>query len=146
MPDLECIDYPALPLPSDSISIGHLRRLFPDQFNGPYADAKDSGPVVNFFSPVGPIKEAVDFFEMLASERVLAWSNFYFSQCAANSISIEPDAYQNLMEEREHAASMLEQYYQQFGLADGPETARLLIRSIQQNATEQATQRSQGRS
>jgi hypothetical protein len=125
------ISFSEIEFPSDALSVKRLRLIFPEQF--------DEGSLTNgfghFFYPMGIEKPAhlVQLNDLLSAERTLADYAF----CHA----LETYPNEILDEECHWCASQarkdLDQLYQEFKLADSPETARLLIRDVEEQAVHQ---------
>jgi hypothetical protein len=126
--------------PTDRLTVGDLRRLFPEHFDSETPD------YVVFFPLEGePPKGSVAFSDMLHHERRLAQIAFEDALIAAKGVADTPVAQRWLEEERREKTAILESAYQQFGLASGPEAARLMIRQFFQDAAAQVSGLGKGR-
>jgi hypothetical protein len=128
--NLPAIDFRRIAFPSDGLTVGVLRRLFPKQF--------DSEPDTSFFSG-SPFRSAhgLEHAEdavggMLYMERQLALSAF--------SLTVgDPHPKRSLApEDRDDYAAELGQLYVRYGIAPGNAAAQQLIRSIESQAIAQA--------
>jgi hypothetical protein len=126
------IDFGALDFPSDALSVKRLRHIFPELFE----EGSLTGGYGGFFFPLGHERPPylVLLNNLLSAERTLADYAFYNA--------LDPYPSETLDEEchwcAEKARSRLQQLYLDFKLADSPETARLLIRHVEEQGTEQA--------
>jgi hypothetical protein len=125
--------------PSDVLSVGRLRKLFPDNFDraGPLTDGYG-----DFFYPqaAGKPEHLERLNDLISAERVVA-DGAYYRGCESVPDEILGD------EDRwciDKARRELEDFYQYFRLADGPEAARLLILQVEDEGAAQARQ-AQGR-
>jgi hypothetical protein len=121
------IDFAVIEFPSDALSVKRLRTIFPEKFeNGLLTDGFGS-----FFSPIDDRTPShlVRLNDLLSAERTLADYAFYDA--------IDPYPSETLDEEcrwcADEARKELEQLYQEFKLADSPETARLLIQHVEES-------------
>jgi hypothetical protein len=128
------IDFGVVEFPSDSLSVKRLRQIFPELFEeGLLKDGYG-----RFFFPLDHENppHLVRLHDLLSAERVLADYAFY------NAITPYPS--ETLDEEchwcADEARKELEQLYQDFKLADSPETARLLIRHVEEQGAQQGKQ------
>lgn len=116
-----------LEFPSDRLTLGTLRRRFPQAFDRPPADAGHGMPFFFDRSGNGPghtVRERL--FDMMESERQLAFTALVEAQ---GSTRTDPDA----MPPEEDRAVLIKRY-QEFGLAEGPEHAKQLIRNLESAA------------
>ena len=123
-----------LDFPSDRLTIGALRRRFPEAFDQPPADVRH----LPFFfdnSGNGPGHTLRDrLFDMMESERQLAFTTLVEAE---GSTRTDPDA----MPPEEDRAVLIKRY-QEFGLAEGPEHAKQLVRGLESTAAALAQGRS----
>jgi hypothetical protein len=137
------MDFREASFPSDTLSVKRFRALFPRHFDCPESIA-DGYSKNDFFLPQNPNEPVhlVRLTELICDERIVASGAFY--QCYV-------DRHPELLEEEDHkiigeAKQRLEDNYQLFRLADSPETARLLIRQVEDEGTNQGLRRlSKGR-
>jgi hypothetical protein len=120
--------------PSDSLSIKRLRALFPKEFDPPVRFDGSTGS--DFFYPLDTEEpeQLVWLTEMLCDERIVAGSAY--CKCFL-------DRHPELINDEDlvtidHCRRRLEDNYQFFKLADSPETARLLIRQVEEEGEKQA--------
>jgi hypothetical protein len=121
--------------PSDVLSVKRFRVLFPDNFDR--SDSIVDGHTSNnFFYPFGPgdPPHLDQLTELICDERTVAAGAFY--RCYLDR---DPD----ILDQEEldcvaKAKTRLEQNYQRFKLADSPQTARLLMKSIEEQGEVQA--------
>jgi hypothetical protein len=125
------IDIGAVDFPSDALSMKRLRQSFPKLF--------DEGSLQDgyglFFYPLGPDEPAhlVRLADLLSAERAVAEYAFYNAFDPYPSETLDDDDREGWAYLREE----LEQLYVDFKLADSPETARLLIRHIEEQGAQQ---------
>lgn len=123
MPESPKVDFTKMEFPSDGMTIKAIRRLWPE--------AVDTGDAVDLFSrPVGG-RAGELLFSMLTMERGLAEATFGLEFGREPDIDYADHDVQVLAED-------LSELYIRFGIADGPQTAKELIRSIESQATAQA--------
>jgi hypothetical protein len=128
------MDFRAVSFPSDAVSVKRLRSIFTKHFDG-RGLIVDGYTNNDFFFPSAPEKPShlMRLTELICDERVVAAGTFY--QTLGNE-QIELNH-----EEREvieDSKGRLEKNLQFFKLADSPETARLLIRQIEEQGAQQA--------
>lgn len=125
------VSWSDIEFPSDVLSVKRLRTIFPEQF--------EEGSLTNgfghFFYPrdIEEPAHLVHLNELLSAERTLAEYAFY------HALEAYPD---EILDEECHwcaaeARKELDHFYQEFKLADSPETARLLIRQIEEQGAQQ---------
>ena len=134
------IQFSDVKFPSDALSVKRLRTVFPDRFDTVKGNLTDG--FENFFFPVDyeSPTQLVKLAEMLSEERVLAEYAFYHAiESAPNEILDEECRWCE-----GEARKKLEKLYQEFKLADSPETARFLIQQIQEQGAQQG-ERTKGR-
>ena len=129
--DLEIIEYP-----SDALSVKRLRETFHPEFF-------DRGTITNgwncygsFFHPLGdedPL-HLVQLHNLLSAERAVADYAYLNVLYPYPSETCDDEIREYDLEARKH----LEELYVDFRLADSPETARLLIRHIEEQGEQQA--------
>ena len=131
------MDFRSANFPSDSLSVKRFRTLFPAHFDQP--DTIGDGYASNdFFWPSGDgePKHLAKLTKLICDERLVASGAFY--RCYL-------DRYPELLNHEdlhwiEVSKRQLEDSYQQFRLADSPESARLLIRQVEEEGERQALQ------
>jgi hypothetical protein len=128
--DLEVIEFP-----SDALSIKRLRETFPAEFfdRGKIDDGWDS--YGSFFFPLGhenPL-HLVQLHNLLSAERAVAEYAYLNVLDPYPSETCDEEIHEYDAEARKH----LEELYVHFRLADSPETARLLIRHIEEQGAQQ---------
>ncbi len=131
--DLDSLDYP-----SDSVTIKHLRRLFPREFrayNDPDPDP-DHRPRLHFLDPSDNGEE---FMTMLHHERNLAVDAFH------KALGRQDQDRKGWFATREELWEYLEELYTKFQIAQGPLHARQLLRDLENAAAEQALRQVPGR-
>lgn len=122
------ICFSQIEFPSDTLSIKRLRAVFPNRFDSGVGNLTDGYD--NFFFPLDHERpsQLVQLGVLISQERVLAEYAFYNS--------IDPYPSETLDDEcrwcADKARAELEQLYQDFKLADSPETARLLTRHVEE--------------
>ncbi len=115
----------AADFPSDALSVKRLRQIFPKLFD------KERYSYGSFFYPIGVEQPShlVRLHELVSAEREVA-------DCAYHdAIGILLD--EGIREDAGVARKNLEQLYVEFKLADSPETARLLIRQVEEQGAQQ---------
>ncbi len=129
-------NFRGLEFPSDALSVKRLRYVFPEHFDGSDDTIADGYRSNDFFYPSGINKPVhlARLTDLICDERVIA--------AGAYSASFL-DRYPGLLNDEAHEAiagsrKRLEENYLFFKLADSPETARFLIRQIEQEAQNQA--------
>ena len=132
------MDFRAASFPSDALSVKRFRALFPKHFDCPESIA-DGYSKNDFFLPQNACEPAhlVQLTELICDERIVASGGF--KQCYV-------DRYPELLLEADReiiaeAKQRLEDNYQLFRLADSPETARLLIRQVEDEGRNQGLHR-----
>lgn len=119
------IDLTKIEFPSDGMTIKAIRQIWPE--------AVDTGKTVDLFSrPVGG-RAGEMLFNVLTMERDLAKATFGLEFGREPDIAYADDDVKLLAED-------LSQLYTRYGIADGPNSAKELIRSIETQAIEQARQ------
>lgn len=128
-------DFRRLEFPSDALSVKRFRYLFPDHFDC-HDIISDGYSNNDFFFPkgVGKPDHLVRLTEMIQAERVVA--------AGAYSAGFR-DRFPDLLSREDYRAvrqaqEELEAQYLFFRLADSPESARRLIRHIEEEAELQA--------
>jgi hypothetical protein len=125
MADSPEIDLSKIEFPSDRVTIKDIRRLWPE--------AVDTGKRVDLFSkPVGGGAGEM-LFSMLTMERDLAKATFGLKLGREPAIPYADDDVKLLADD-------LSQVYTRYGIADGPSSAKELIRGIESQALAQAQQ------
>jgi hypothetical protein len=133
-PDAIEPDFRRLEFPSDALSVKRFRRLFPAHFDcqDTISEAYTSN---DFFYPAdaGRPDHLVRLTEMIQAERIVAAGAY--SECFL-------DRFPDLLDRGDYstirrAKEKLEEEYLFFKLADSPESARLLIRQIEEDAKSQ---------
>jgi hypothetical protein len=134
-PELPEIDFRLVSFPSDALSIKRFRTLFPDKFDQPGMLRDGFG---DFFLPTD--KEEPDHLmqltRLISAERVTASGAFHATYDHPPEMRLDTEELQCINKSK----SVLEDLYQVFKLADSPETARLLIRQVQEEGERQARQ------
>ena len=121
--------------PSDALSVKRFRVLYPELFdekstlNDGYSAFFEGDP---HHVHLRVLTDLIDY------ERTLADYAFY-SACSPESLD------GSCHEEARKGKEVLEQLYQQLKLADSPETARLLIRGIEEQGAAQGMDLGKGR-
>jgi hypothetical protein len=119
------IDLTKIEFPSDVMTIKAIRRLWPV--------AVDTGEKVDLFSrPVGG-RAGEMLSNMLTMERDLAKATFGLEFGREPNITYADDDVKLLAED-------LSKLYTRYGIADGPNSAKELIRNIESQAVAQARQ------
>ncbi len=132
----ECIDLEAVEFPSDALSVKRLRETFHPEFfdRGMLSDGWNS--YGSFFLPLGdenPL-HLVQLHNLLSAERAVAEYAYLNVVDPYPSETCDDEIREYDLEARKH----LEELYVDFRLADSPETARLLIRHIEEQGEQQA--------
>jgi hypothetical protein len=129
------MDFRSAEFPSDHLSIKRLRKIFPQHFDGPDRIA-DGYTNNDFFFPAGEEEppHLVRLTELICDERTVA-SGAYYRQFSARWPDVLDAEDVHCIE---HSKARLVLNYQFFKLADSPESARLLIRQIEEVAERQA--------
>jgi len=132
------MDFRAVSFPSDAVSVKRLRSIFTEHFDG-HGLLVDGYTNNDFFFPSACEKPAhlMRLTELICDERVVAAGAFYQTLYGDER---GYDEESQVIEEREcieHSKSRLEENLQFFKLADSPETARLLIRQIEEQGEQQ---------
>jgi hypothetical protein len=119
-------NYSSVSYPSDGLTVNELRRRFPLQI--------DTEGGIEFF--LGEEGQALD--DMLYHERLIARGAFFGCppDCTIpGGLALAPDEIDRIVAEEERMThENLEEYYQLFGLADGPVTAKMLIEKLKFDA------------
>ncbi len=125
------IDLGAIEFPSDALTVKRLRQNFPEFFDeGNLGDGYGY-----FFFPYGDEKplHLVQLHNLLSSERAVA-EYAYLNVLDPYPSETLDDEYREYGIE---ARKLLEELYVDFKLADSPETARLLIRHVEEQGAQQ---------
>lgn len=137
----EEVRFQSASFPSDVLSVKRFRKLFPDHFDQPDL-IRDGYPNNDFFFPSAAEKpdHLMKLTQLICDERTIAAGAYY--RCF---LKTHPDA----LDEEELRAiasskATLEKHYQFFKLADGPESARLLIRQVEEEG-EKLARKQQGK-
>lgn len=125
------IDFGAVDFPSDALSMKRLRQSFPKLFDG--GSLQDG--YGSFFYPLGPDNpdRLVRLADLISAERAVAEYAFWNVIDPYPSETLNDDD----GEGAEYLREELEQLYVDFKLADSPETARLLIRQVEEQGAQQ---------
>jgi len=114
-----------LEYPSDRLTIGDLRQKFPDTFDQP-GRANDLSACPFLHDDHGPGFGARDkLYVLLDGERQVALNALVEAQGQTRD-----DEYQSPQDERQELAKL----YQEYGVAQGPEHAKQLIRDLEASA------------
>jgi len=129
------IDLGTIEFPSDALSVKRLRETFPPEFfdHGNISDGWNS--YGSFFLPIGtndPL-HLVQLHNLLSAERAVAEYAYLNALDPYPSETCDEEIHEYDIEARMH----LEELYVDFRLADSPETARLLIRHIEEQGAQQ---------
>ncbi len=127
--EIDFVDYTSIDFPSDKLSVRDLRRAHPDQF--------DVEGEPRFFQPDGLAEEVVG--GMIGHERILARGAYEAVRGDPNYLVNEYDV------DRDTFIDELTAMYTPYGLASGPEAARLLIERFEAQAAGQAAGPQAGR-
>lgn len=121
--------------PSDYLSVKRLRTIFPKLFDD--GSALSDG-FSSFFEPSNDefSTHLHRLNDLINYERTIADYAFYNSTDPYPSKTLDD----RCKSEAEEAKQMLEPLYLEFRLADSPETARLLIRHIEEQGAKQGVQ------
>lgn len=134
--DYPAMDFRAASFPSDTLSVNNLRRLFPDRLDRPGV-LRDGYVDYDFFypspHPSNP-EPMVRLATLLDDERIVASGAFYRQYSSRDPSILDAEE----LEVMADAERQLAEGYQYFKLADGPETARLLIERVRTEGGEQA--------
>ena len=128
-PTLDYIDYTPIAFPSDNLTVGKLRKLYPDRFDVEGAGHRDFFSANAWGDKKQPDEEWLA--AMLSAERYLARHAFELA-CGKTSTCLT-----QLGDTRDESAEELGQYYIHFGLASGPHHAEQLIRAFEAQAAAQ---------
>lgn len=121
-----------LKFPSDQLTIGDLRHRFPEHFDQPTRDDMSLYPLLSdTFGPSAAIRNRL--WNMLDGERQVAL-NAYVEAAGTSRTDW-------LVSPAEEIAD-LTKLYQEFGIAQGSEHARQLIRDLERDAANLATGKS----
>lgn len=125
------LDLRKVEFPSDALSIKRLRQLFPQDFDRdePWED----GSCV-FFSPGSPRcdQQLEQLNTLLMLERIVVQAAFHLQR--GKEESFDPNQLKDIKDYKQR----LEHHYQEFKLADSPETARLLVQEVEDEGIRQA--------
>jgi hypothetical protein len=125
------IDFELVQFPSDSLSIKRLRTMFPGRFS----EGKLGNGFGHFFYPMDYERppHLVRLNQLLSAERTMASYAFY--------MALENYPGEFLREEHDRSAATarreMEEYYQEFKLADSPAIAKLLIQHVEEEGQRQ---------
>jgi hypothetical protein len=127
------MDFRAASFPSDALSVKRFRTMFPTHFDG-HGLIVDGFTNNDFFFPQGPEDppHLLKLTQLVCDERVVAAGAFY-ATLGNKELELTD-------EERESIArskARLEKNLEFFKLADSLETARLLIRQIEEQGEQQ---------
>jgi hypothetical protein len=126
---LDYVDYTSIAFPSDNLTVGKLRKLYPDLFDVEGAGHRE------FFSANAWGKHSRPEEEwlaaMLSGERYLA--RHAFEVAFGNTWT----CLTQLGDTRDESAVELGKYYIHFGLASGPQHADQLVRAFEAQAASQ---------
>lgn len=132
------IDLGAIEFPSDALTVKRLRQNFPAFFDvGMLSDGWNS--YGSFFLPIGdenPL-HLVQLHNLLSAERAVAEYAYLNALYPYPSETCDEEIHEYDAEARKH----LEELYVDFRLADSPETARLLIRQVEEQGEQQGKAR-----
>jgi hypothetical protein len=133
------MDFRVASFPSDSLSVKRLRLIFPKHFDG-QGLIVDGFANNDFFFPSAAEKpdHLMRLTELICDERVVAAGAFCETRYGERRGYREES---QVAEEREcivQSKRRLEENLQRFKLADSPETARMLIRQIEEQGEQQA--------
>ncbi|VTR93413.1 unnamed protein product [Gemmata massiliana] len=125
------IDFAAVEFPSDVLSVKRLRTIFPELFE--QGRLKDG--FGHFFYPIGGENPGhlVRLNDLLSAERMVAEYTFVRALETNPNEILDAECH----ECADLARKELEPLYQEFKLADSPETARLLIRHVAEQGEQQ---------
>ena len=123
-----------LDFPSDRLTLGTLRRRFPQSFDEADSHDLSSVPFIDDNDSRNPSERLRQrLYELLDGDRQVALNALVQAEG-----STRPDWMYTPEEERER----LIQLYQEFGLAEGPEHAKQLVRGLESAAAALAQNRS----
>ncbi len=132
----EYIDLEVIEFPSDALSVKRLRETFPAEFfdRGFISDGWNF--FGSFFLPLGDEKplHLLQLHNLLSAERAVAEYAYLSVFDPYPSETCDDEIREYDLEARKH----LEELYVDFRLADSPETARFLIRHIEEQGAQQA--------
>jgi hypothetical protein len=130
------IDLGAVEFPSDPLSVKRFRETFPPEF---FDEGNLGDGYGYFFAPYGDGKplHLLQLHNLLSSERAVAEYAYLSVLYPYPSETLDDEYHEYGVEARKH----LEKLYVDFRLADSPETARLLIRHIEEQGEQQAKAR-----
>jgi hypothetical protein len=134
-PEFPDIDFRTISFPSDALSVKRLRALFPDNFDKPGMLRDGFG---DFFFPSG-VEEPEHLMELtrlISEERITAAGAFHAMYDHPPDAKLDAEELECI----DDAKKKLVGLYQFFKLADSPETARLLIRQVEEEGERQARQ------
>ncbi len=124
----------SLDFPSDRLTVGALRRRFPHAFDQAVEDALTVCPFISDDHHAGfVVRDRLG--SLLDAERQVALNALVDAQGLTR-----PDWYQSPEEERETVIEL----YQEYGIAEGPEHAKQLLRGLESAAASLAKGRSRG--
>ncbi len=134
------VRYSDIDFPSDYLSVKRLRTMFEEMFDN---GSDLTGGFSYFFDPAGVGLQGddepahlVQLNNLIYDERHLADYAFYNAIDPYPSITLNEQCKMDAEEYRRE----LEQLYQRFKLADSPETAKLLVRQVEEQAAKQGEQ------
>jgi hypothetical protein len=140
------MDFRSAEFPSDALSVKRLRKIFPENFDTPGV-VMDGYANNDFFFPTAAEKpeHLHRLTNLICAERTVASAAFYACYAREN----EGD-HSDQFNDDEHLAidvaeEKLEREYQYFKLADSPETARLLIRQVEEAGERDARRQAQAK-
>jgi hypothetical protein len=128
------IDLGAIEFPSDALTIKRLRQSFPYFFDvGMLSDGWNN--YGSFFLPLGDEnpRHLLQLNNLLSAERAVAEYAYLNALDPYPSETCDEEIHEYNVEARMHLAEL----YVDFRLADSPETARLLIRHIEEQGAQQ---------
>jgi hypothetical protein len=134
-PEFPDIDFRSVNFPSDALSVKRFRALFPESFDQP-------GPLRDgfgyFFLPADTEEpeHLMQLTRLISDERITVSGAFHATYDHLPDAKLDPDELECIDDARKE----LEDLYQFFKLADSPETARLLIRQVEEEGERQARQ------
>jgi len=128
---LPSIDLGAVEFPSDALTVKRLRQSFPSKFD----EGNPQDGYGYFFFPFGDEKPVhlVELHNLLSAERTVA-EYAYLNVLDPYPSETCDDEYREYDHE---ARKQMEHLYVDFKLADSPETARLLIRHVEEQGAQQ---------
>jgi len=131
-PTLDYLDYTSIAFPSDNLTIGKLRKLYPDRFDVEGCAFTDYFAVNAGMDRRGARPDEEWLFAMLSAERYLARHAY------EDALGKTWTCVTELGDTRDESAEGLGKYYIHFGIASGPQHADQLIRAFEAQAAAQA--------